>query len=351
MTSARCCLRLLVGHRLALFLGTRPGGLTVGLAADEVALEVAPPVEPHVGALGLDLAEHVVVTAPVEWCVEDLLVVHRRDLVEHPGTQLRRDRLLDPVPVGLHVVVRDAPVVAPQPAGRVVLVGVAEGVDADAVALIQTPAAPREHQWRDGPGPHLLGEDPGPDVVVRHRLQVVVALHRVSDVGVPRERDAGDRTRLQQHELALRIRPLDVLREALVEILDAGTDSREIGGLRVGQRELRTPFVVDRAGDGAEAGVRVADHLDLLAADRLLENLEPLVAQDVFIGGGDPLDYRLAETPARVDHDLVGGLVQRVTGEHHPGDLRRNHRLDDHRDGREGGEAAALTVGDRASGP
>ena len=73
----------------------------------------------------------------------------------------------------------------------------------------------------------------------------------------------------------------------------------------------------------------IADDPLLLGAEPLLLHAEVVERKDVLVRRGDAGDERLAESPRRVDDDLIGRGGQRVGGEHHARDLGGHHLLHD----------------------
>ncbi len=132
-----------------------------------------------------------------------------------------------------------------------------------------------------------------------------------------------DRPRLQEPEPAVRDRPLDVLRRAVLD-LHLDREPRHTGELLVVER----PFLAGALSRLDAAAREGHGHHGLLAAYSL-EHLPAVAAHDVV---RDDLagDQRLAEAERRVDDHAVAGARQRVGGERHTGRLGRDLALYDH---------------------
>ena len=152
-----------------------------------------------------------------------------------------------------------------------------------------------------------------------------------------------DRAALQQVERSVRERPLDVARRA-VDLLAPERELGQLGELLVVEAELLgavgRDLLLDRAARRDASGSRSACGPGCARAP------DPSRSTRIGVGDHEAGDDRLAESPARLDHALVGA-GDRVLREHHPGDVGIEQRLHDDADARAREQADALAVGDR----
>ena len=136
----------------------------------------------------------------------------------------------------------------------------------------------------------------------------------------------GDRTALEEPELAVDHAPLDILRPPEVR-LDHASETGEMTDLLIGQR--RQGPIGLRDGDlvGAAAGSRT--DRDGLVGDRRLDDL--VAAAPERIRDDEARHHRVAEAGARFDRDGPPLARDRIGGEHDPRDRRIGHAL--HHDG------------------
>ena len=139
-------------------------------------------------------------------------------------------------------------------------------------------------------------------------------------------RKGGHRTGLDEPELPRRVGPLDVL------------GSSEVFGDRAAHpRQLDQDLIIEllsivgRVGGVGHTALRQAANHDLAPPRRTLP--EPAACVEHVVVRRDlPGNHRLAESWAGVDDNLLAGAGDRVSGEHHAGELRVDHLLHHHRD-------------------
>ena len=189
---------------------------------------------------------------------------------------------------------------------------------------------------------------------VLHDLPSIEDLRR--GIGLPYHldrlgREVGDRTRLQQPQLALRERPLDVLGQAVVERLDLDRGRGELfeSCPRLSDERWRS--------SSATSSVRVP----CSPSETICCSLGPIVVSfdseglsvdDIAVGCDVTADHRLSEAEAGFDDQLRALAGGGVGGEQNARDLRRHHDLghDRHRH-RSLVDAVLMAIGDRLRGP
>ncbi len=163
-------------------------------------------------------------------------------------------------------------------------------------------------------------------------------------------REVGDRTRLQQPQLALRDRPLDVLGQAVVEGLDFDRGRGEL--LQPVFAEGRPLSLVFGNLFDSRAVLSVGDDLLLFGTDHRLFRAEGLSVDDIAVGCDVTADHRFSEAETGFDDQLGALTGRRIGSEENARDLRRHHHLghDRHRD-RSLVDAVLMAIGDRLRGP
>ena len=137
----------------------------------------------------------------------------------------------------------------------------------------------------------------------------------------------GDRSRLEQEQSSLRVRPFDV-DGLLVQALDVRDESREFEDLCIGQRER----IVTGVGFLFRAAIRHEPYRRLFFAEGLALDLESYLVDEIRVGCRRSGNNGLAKTPIRVDNRLVIVVRHGVQRESNSSDLACNLFLDDHRD-------------------